>query len=244
VLTHPLSDLLAPSVRLIDPNLPSAAADAIAAVLLVAGGIRLWRRRERMLTLLLVVPVLLTYAVFEAAGLDSAPRLLSYLQLPVLVLGAFGLVELVMALSARGRRRAALAAAIAFALALQGFHEANNTFRNHAEVPLENFKQAAALATEASVRLMFTNSVDAEGLAYYLGAKHVRRISTVTALDRLCAHGGVLRYMEDPSPASPNVDTSCLAARGATRIPLRSAHRLILWLAPAEWPRANPLTTS
>jgi hypothetical protein len=108
-LTGPLRDLLAPSVSLLLPNAAVGLDEVIAMVLLVGGLVLLWRAAERLLMLMLVVPVYLTYLCLvlgrfhvvdafdrpaQLSVLDLTDRSTSFLVLPLLVGVAVALVGL------------------------------------------------------------------------------------------------------------------------------------------------------
>lgn len=109
VLTGPLRELLAPSVSLLLPNAAVGLDEAIALVLLVGGLMLLWRAAERLLVLMLVAPVYLTYLCLvlgrvrvvdsfdrpaQLSILDLIDRSTSFLVLPLLVAVAVAVVGL------------------------------------------------------------------------------------------------------------------------------------------------------
>jgi hypothetical protein len=233
-VTTPATDLLGPSAQIVararvPPALPDAAVagdNAIAGALAVAGAILLWRSGERMLTALLVAPLLTLYAVLTLAGFHVEPRFAAFLLLHTVVLGSCGAVALIGTAPAGAiRRTAAAAAAVAAGLAL--VHAGRVGDELH-DLPHENFKQVAAVARERGATRVLTDSTRPTGLQYYLGTDNVTQLPAAELERRFCSPGERFVYVEHPFRTvgeEPPPDLSCLKRRGASFVRVRQLDR-------------------
>jgi hypothetical protein len=247
VLTGPVRDLLAPSVSLVLGHVAVGVAEAIAAVLLIAGVAALWRRPERLLALLLVAPAVFTYLILKLAGfyvvdrfdshtalslLAINDRFTSYLLLPLLAGMAVGLVELGRLL-ARGPVRAPAVGAGAVALSLFALGQIDSLARHNAAVPLESYKEVGAIVRGTGIALTVTNSASRLGLRYYIG-REPELLTPVTLEAMFCSEQTGFVYIEHLLDAAPHVDASCLVRRGATeiRVPERRGTPITVYILP------------
>jgi hypothetical protein len=242
-LSTAATDVLGPSAQIVarpdqPPALPDARVagdNAVAGALALAGAVLLWRRREPMLTALLVAPPVFTYLVLTLGGLRVEPRFSSFLLFHLLVLAAAGVVGLVRAIPARWPRR--IAAAIAGAAAVLALvHSVQLGDEIHA-LPNEDFKRVAELTGESRV---LTDSVRPEGLQFYLGVDNVIPLPPEELVQRFCDSGRGFVYVDHPyrpTIEAPPPDVTCLRQRGAERVRVPQRERggwIDVWNVPAR----------
>jgi hypothetical protein len=220
-------DLLAPNVRFaftsaLPPDLPNSAVTAdgvIAGVFAAAGALILWRSHERMLTALLVVPVLFTYLMLTIGRFYVEPRFGSFLVFHMFVLAAAAVVGLIQWIPNR-RGRTLVAASAGAGVGVVVAHGVVAANRLH-ELPRENFKEAAAVVHRHGAVRVLTDSTRPTGLTYYLGDRNVIVLPPAQLEQAFCTSHPPLTYIEHPfrgtlDPKPPRLD--CLRRRGATRV--------------------------
>jgi hypothetical protein len=136
-------------------------------------GVRwLWRRGERLLLLLLVVPPVGTYLALVIARVGFASRFSSYLLFHVITLLALGIVELWDL--ARSRPLRPLLLAIAAGLLVVAAHDSIEYTRT---LPIEDVKRVKQIADASGADFVFTTSTRPFTLQYYFGKKLSTRAS-------------------------------------------------------------------
>ena len=244
-LTAPMTDLLEPNVQFVftstlPPPLPDAsvtADSAIGAAITLLGAFLVWRAGERLLCMLLVVPVLVTYLVLTATRVFVEPRFASFVLFHALVLAACGIVGLIALLPSR-RTRAVGAVGVVVAAAFATLHTVRAADLLH-DLPRENFKQVAAVVRAEGGSSVLTDSTRPQGLQYYLGAGNVLQLPAAELERRFCSSRDPLFYVEHPfrgagEPAPPNL--ACLRRRGARMVRVRQRERgghIDVWRLPA-----------
>jgi hypothetical protein len=236
-VSRPLADLLQPSVSLMLPSLTSRAGEILAAVVLAFGTWTIWRRPERLLAGLLVIPSLLSYLVLEIGRFHVAPPFLSFLLLPLLCACAAAFSGVSAWLARIFPYRVVPATVLAVALALLVLGDAYRLGHAWSEVPFEGYKTAAAIVSRTGISRVVTNDPRPKGFCYYLGGGNLARgRRLVVALDPsalhrlLCAGPPPFVFLEHDVAAA--FDTTCLYARGAISIavPQRRANTITIWL--------------
>jgi hypothetical protein len=227
VVTFPLDDHLSPTVVLLAHGASLHVTEVIAGALVLAGFVILWRRPERYLAVALIAPTIFTYLVLEVARFYSAARFVSFLELPLFALCAVALAQ-AGALIARLPlgRYAAAACAIAFSLFV--FRQAEHSASSAGQVPIENFKEVAALVKSSKIATVESNSTKPAGFDYYLGDGRVSFLKPSILQARFCTQPAPFIYIEHG--LSPLPDTSCLRQRRALSIGLpQSRSYLNVW---------------
>jgi hypothetical protein len=224
----PYRDLAGGSLALIAPGVPELLRAASFAALMGLACLGLWRRGERLLLLLLVGPVLGTYAGLAMLGAHVVPRYVSYLLLHLLVLAAIGLVELAE-VTARSRllRAGVIAALILCAgLALARFRLLE---LERLSGPIEGYRDALEVARKAGLPIVVTDSRFAAGFDYYGRDLAVRFPSDDELQDLFCREAEPFVYVHYPLYGR-EVDLKCLYGRSprVVAIPQRAG-------GPAGW---------
>jgi hypothetical protein len=233
-LTALATDLLGPNVQIVSsaelpPALPDVAVagdNAIAATIVLAGAILLWRTGERMLTALVVLPPLCLYSVLTVGDFTVEPRFTSFLLLHAFVLAGCGIVGLIGTVPAGWVRRIAVAAAAGVSL-LAVAHTARLADDLH-DLPHENFKAAAEVVRSRGATRVLTDSTRPQGLQYYLGVANVVQLPAAELERRFCSTGEEFVYVDHPFRAEgeePPPDVRCLKRRGAKRVTVRQRDR-------------------
>lgn len=225
-VTMSMEQLVFPAARLLLPGQPdilvSTIEDPLVAVIVwhvVAWGLitlaafGLWRGGHHLLLLVLALPVVLTYTVLALMGAWAVDRHVSYLSVPLFVLLALGINELVGLTRKRGRTGLMVGLAIVAAWTLVSFYP---VALNVTQVPKEATKEVAEFTTERGYDEIITNSARPEGLRYYLQAP-LEVLSPDELEARFCSQESGFAYIDHPFKA-PTVDTSCLQDREAERI--------------------------
>jgi SAM-dependent methyltransferase len=225
----PLRDLLAPTATQIAPSLSTAAAEILCAALLLWGALSLRARGDSALALLVLAPALFTFLTLEALRFYVEPRFASFLLLPLLVLVAEAIVDLVRRalgavrpprLVARAPRRRVGPLAVAGALvavAVCGFvlARAARLADHDAAVPFEDYKGVGALVRESGIEPVLTNSTRLALIRYY--TPEAVAMSPAALQRQFCTAPAPFVYIAH-GLYSPAADTSCLRARGAVRV--------------------------
>ena len=228
-VSGPLKDLIAPSVAFLLPGASLAASEVIGGCLIIAGFVVLWRRPERFLALGLVAPTLFSYLFLDVARLYEASRYVSFLELPLLVLCAAAVVEVGRVLAkVRIGRPLAIAGAVAFSLLALGRAEISSSVS--AQIPLENFKEAAQLVNASGISNVVSNSTKRVGFDYYFGTGRVHFQTPAELQSLFCSNAAPFVYLEHG--LSPLADTTCLRQRGAIpiRVPQQTRSYVAVWL--------------
>jgi hypothetical protein len=231
-ITAPLRDLFGQSISSLDPSVSVTAGAIVAGVVLAAGIAELWRRRERRLAALLLVPVICTYLTIEVAT-GYLPRFVSFVMLDLLALAAIGL-------GGAGRqvfrsRRLVLPAAVVLVvcsgLALGRFFHYSTVY---AQVPFEAAKTAGQIingAQEAPGPVVTNHALTA--FSDYISPHPVRTVGPAALVHMFCAYRGRFVYLEQEL-FGPYPDTACLTRRGSFRIALQERRSQVwLWMVPA-----------
>ena len=241
VITLSMSQLVFPIYRLLLPGVPDIMLanphDPLAAVvvwhvvswsLLGLAVARLWRSGQRTLLFSLVLPVTGTYVVLAAYGAWAADRHVSYLSVPLLMLLALGLSTLADRSGTRAPPMAHMLLAAIGVWAIVAFYPVADQV---VHVPHEAMKDVGAAVDASGLPTVVTNSARPTGLDYYIKAP--LDVMSVEDLERLfCGEQTDYAFVNHPF-AADEVDTSCLAAKGAerTRFVQRGRGRWIdLWL--------------
>jgi len=241
VVTAPLEFFGVPIVSFLmtgsDNVTPDAALPAalLVGALVAIGAVGLRLRGNSSVALLLVSPVLVAFLLLTLGRLFVADRFVSYLALPLLVLGACGVTEAGRQL-VRLRVPGPLVAAPAVLLALFSLYALGGyTAKVVSVVPKENFKEASEIAEGAGIERVVTNSsVRIRSVLYYFGGrKQVADMTSEQLRSVFCAKGRPFVFLQDPYKSIP-ADTRCLVARGATPVEVsqRRLGPLILWIVP------------
>jgi hypothetical protein len=255
-LSAPTGHLLQPSMDVladrdvdayhITPNHPDR---FLIGTLALIGALLLWRAGDRMLSALLVVPVLFTYSLLTAGRFHVHERYGSFLLFHALVLAAIAIVGMVRAFPARGPRYAV--AGIAAATAAVALGHSLTRSRDYHEVPRENFKRVAQIVNDHRATPVVTDSTRPDGLRYYLSDRKVAALPSPWLDFLLCSPKAppVLElptiYIEHPfrGPNEPPPrDVSCLKRRGAAGVSVKQRDRggkIDIWFVPASGAAAD-----
>jgi hypothetical protein len=226
-LVSPIFRLLLPGVPDItlgfpqDPPVATVIWQVIGWSLIAIGALTLWRAKLRNLLALLAFSAFGTYLVIGGLGWWVATRHVSYLSLPLFVFLALGVHTSVYAISGNGKRVAmAVLAGVAVWAIVSLYPVADRLIH----VPLEALKDAAELANGSGTDLVVTNSTRPEGFQYYL--ETAPTVLTPAELEELfCDEDRTSFVFLDQPFKAEEVDTSCLEAKGASRIRLEQRGR-------------------
>jgi hypothetical protein len=231
-LVQPTFDVLADrptDAYLIEPNTPDG---ILAGLLVLIGALTLWRARDRMLSALLVVPLLFVYTVLTIGRFHVHERYGSFLLFHALVLVAVAIVALVR-VPARGAPRWA-AAAVAAVVAIVLLVNATDRSDRFQTMPRENFKRVREIVTSRGVTKVITDSTRPDGLRYYLGAANVAQV-----VGPVCKSPPVV-FVSHPYGKAEDLDPgdlSCLRVLGAVqvRVPQRDrGGHIDVWFPPGR----------
>jgi hypothetical protein len=237
----PLNDQVVPGLQLVLPNAAPTLLEWLGAGILGVGVIGLWRRRARAIAVTFLGSAVLTYLVMEVARFYVAPRFASFLVLPMLAVGAVGLVE-IGSLLARPPAGRVLAVLAAIALSILLVSKIQQVGATEALTPIENFQEAAGiLAGTGFTEPIVTNSEAPIELDYYLGGLPYYKVLSPNVLDWMfCTRQSAFIFLEDdratPAENPPTVSTACLTARHAVRVnvPQQWGPTLAVWFIPAK----------
>ena len=228
-INGPYSDLARPTLAPFLPD-PLTSGPWLVVLYLAFGtlGVRwLWRRGERALLLLLVVPPIVTLVVLTIARVGFASRFISFLLFHLVVLLALGIAELWDL--ARPRAVRLLLVALAAGLVMVAGH---NTVEYTRTLPFENAKRVKQIVDASGIDgLLFTNSTRPFALQYYFGQKRLKTRASLAlsgflpgsawpgwAEDKFCNRSEPFVYVAHESPLAPEPDISCLRARHAKHV--------------------------
>jgi hypothetical protein len=231
-ISGPFRDQLAPSVSLLLPKLSLGLAALIGGLIAAGGALILWFRSERWLAALVLVPAVVTYLVFEVAGLHVEPRFGSIELMPLLFLAGVGLAE-VGRLLARNKVLTLATIGLAAALIITALAKIEQRAAYDAAVPAENYKQAASIVKVSGITRVVTGSLAYNlGFEYYLGQGTDTAMNAAGLQTLFCSNATPLfAYLENG--LGPSVNAKCLQERGAIRVavPERRSH-LAVWIVP------------
>jgi hypothetical protein len=237
----PLNDEVVPGLQLVLPHGATTLLEWISAGILGVGVVGLWRRRAPVIAVTFLGSAILTYLVMEIARFYVAGRFASFVVLPMLAVGAVGLVE-IGGLLARppAARPVVVLAAIVLSILLMSKIEQVGAI--DAQIPIENFQAAATvLSSTGFVEPIVTNSEGPIELNYYLGGLPYYKVLSPNVLNWMfCTRQTAFIFLEDdrqaPAENPPTVNTSCLTARHAVRvtIPQQWDATLAVWFIPAK----------
>jgi hypothetical protein len=242
-ISGPLKDLLAPTVLLLAPDLSVTEGAIIAGCVVAAGAVALWLAPERVLVLIVIVPVAVTYLFLELAGIRYAPRFAVSVILPLVVLAAAGLValgRLPFRLRATGSVKAWLAAGAAVAATAGSvvlLNQISAMAAADASVPIENVKGAASIVQASGIKRVVAGPAYEFKFQWYLG-DGVTFMPLTSLKQAFCTDAAPLIYLEYLYGASAHyvnwADTSCLVRRGAVQVPVqqRLSSKLSVWILP------------
>jgi hypothetical protein len=240
----PLKDVLAPLVLLLTPHSTLAEATMVCGLVLAASVVAMWWVPERFLVLLVLVPAGVTYLFADLTGTRYAPNFASFAIMPLLALSATGLVALGRLPSRLGLRGAPMKlltaglAALAVGVSVDLLRKIDRLGTAEADVPIENFKGAAALVQGTGIKHVLAGPAYAREWRWYLG-REVTLLPLGALAKEFCSASGPLVYLEYLYGRSPRyanwADTRCLIQRGAVRIPVRQRLKAepAVWVVPA-----------
>jgi len=188
----------------------------------IAGGYELHRRRQTGQLLVFALPLLALFTVVTVGRLFMLDRFALFLLVPMAMLIAVGLAGAGQFLWRMAPARP-LVVLVGTALVLFGSYRMIQMSTRWAELPQENYKQAAEIALASRVRPIVTNSVRPWGLWYYLGRDGVRQIDEADLESVLCGKGSLVFIDHKYRTNSP--DVSCLVRDGAARITVEQRAR-------------------
>lgn len=226
-VTFPLDDQLSPTVSLLAHGASLHVTEVITGVLVVAGFVVLWRRPERYLAMTLIGPTIFTYLVLEIGRFYSAARFVSFVELPLFALCAVALAQAgtLVARLPMGRYAAAACAVAFSALVLR---QAEHYASEAGQVPIENFKEVAALVQASNIATVESNSTKHSGFVYYLGDQRVHFLAAPDLQTMFCSQASPFIFIEHG--LSPVPDTSCLTHRHALTVSVpQSRSYLRVW---------------
>jgi hypothetical protein len=239
-IVAPLRDLFGQGVHSLWPGVPVTVAAVLAGVLLAVGAMVLWRRHERLLILLFLVPTAATYLLIEVAATYS-PRFASFAFLPLLALAAIAIAAVGRVM---GRVRAL--APVALVLFIVGSLLVLGRFvgfaSGYARVPFEAAQTTGAIirgiaGPNAQLPIVTNYALQAFGL--YARPREVSGPGAAQLEQTFCTFPGKFVYIEQEL-FLPHPSTTCLITRGAFRIALPERRsRLRVWLVP-PLSRATP----
>jgi hypothetical protein len=229
----PFRDLFGAGVNQLYPSISVFAGAIVAALAVALGLIELWRRSERPLAALLLVPSLATYLLIEIAA-KYTPRFASFAILPLIALAAVGLAGLGLRI-ARVRGLAPVMVVVFVALALLVLGRFVRYAGAFAQVPYEAGNTAAEIVDgfdppNGRIPILSNDAFGTFGI--YSAPRRSLTAPASVLLQAFCTYRGRLVYLEQEK-APPYPSTACLSRRGAWRIeiPQRRA-RLWVWLVP------------
>lgn len=235
-IVGPVKDMVAPSVSLLLPGTGAAVGEIAGLLLCALGGFALRREGEGGLAGLLLIPSVFTYVILDVTRLHYDSGFTSFLLPGLMMAVAAGVVALGRTLPGRS---SALGAVLAVVGCMLLMWRAGRVATYDTEVPLENYKDAVTLARGSGIHMLVTDSTRPLGFYYYFGDGYPKRgrrrftPETPAGLQHLfCASAGPFVVLENSADQKrPLPDTSCLTARGATRIavPERRA-KITVWL--------------
>jgi hypothetical protein len=230
----PFRDLFGTGVHELYPSVSVSAGAIVAAFAVALGLLELWRRSERPLTALLLIPSLATYLLIEIAA-KYAPRFASFAILPLIALAAAGLAGLGLRI-ARVRGLAPVMVVVFAALSLLVLGRFVRYAGAFAQVPYEAGNTAAEIVDgfdppNGQIPILSNDAFGTFGI--YSAPRRSFTAPAPVLVRAFCTYPGRLVYLEqDKTPPFPS--TACLSRRGAWRIeiPQRRA-RLWVWLVPS-----------
>jgi hypothetical protein len=230
-VSAPVNDLARPTLDAFFPSRITSAplVTSVCCALGALGIVRLWRLRDRVLLLQLVVPLVVTYVVFVIGRFWFEPRYGSFLLFQVLVLLAVGVVEL-WALARRVPMLRVIAVGMLAATTLIGARGVVNDTRR---LPYENFQLVAEIVRGSAISRIVTNSARPDGLQYYLGSSRVR-VLLRRQVALLCFAPGPFVFVQHNGFGALVPDPACLQQRGAMRVHVTQTIRgsIDIWLVP------------
>lgn len=216
--TLPLRLLVEPSSRYGLPFLPARLGLVVAALLLVAGTIALWRtRRDRPLLLHLLVPPLGTMLALGVVGFHVQDRYISFLLFHLLVLVAVALVWAGGEAARQvGRWPVVGASVLVVWFALLGTLPLSTAFTS---LPRENFQGVALVLGDDHPERVITNRRHPIGFQHYLGLERsdLEIVDPADAPELVCTAEPPFVFLDYPFQAE-SADHSCLEARGAFHV--------------------------
>ena len=237
----PLNDQVVPGLQLVLPQAAPTLLEWISGGILAVGAVGLWRRGAPVIAVTFLGGAIFTYLVMEIARFYVASRFASFVLLPMLAVGAVGLVD-IGGLLARipGGRLVAVCAAVALSILLMSKIERLGAIE--AQTPIENFQEAASILSGTGfTQPIVTNSEGPIELSYYLGGQPYYKVLSPTILNWMfCTRQSAFVFLEDdrqaPAENPPIVNTACLTARHAVRVtvPQEWGSTLAVWFIPAE----------
>lgn len=222
-LTSPIDHLLLrTATELFLPEWPPDAVGAMLGLLIVTGCLSLQRSDKAWVGLLLLVPVMGSYATLSMLGVFVEDRFQSFFAINLTLLVALGIGECLRSL----RRWFPLNLFVGGMLILGSIPSLPrfiDVVRYAIEVPRENFKEAAVLAKASGVRQIVSNSSRPVGLYYYLPGE-VRILHGNKLVEALCDSSEGVVFIDHPFLNDPT-DVSCLEREGAFRTRLEQRER-------------------
>jgi hypothetical protein len=193
---------------------------ALLVTVVVATGVAMKRGRTATIPIL-AIPVWGTFAVLSVLRFGVADRFVSFLLVPLSLLGA-------IALSAAFAVRGALLRALLVAVIMVAFVISARDFWHIArpidDVPFENFLDSAEFVNGTHIDTVVSNSTHHEGLDYYL-RPDLGIIRRTDRLERfLCRAEPPFVYIDHPF-VSDEPSVACLERRGVPRHVFRQRGR-------------------
>jgi hypothetical protein len=231
-VTQLLNDQFGIGIHDLFKPISATVGSAIAAVFILAGSISLWRRWERFLTALLLMPMLITYVAFDIGRLGIQPRFASFVLLPLIALLAAGIIAVGRWVS-RNRGLAAATVALLVAaslLALVAF--AKHVALAYAEEPLSAAQSVGTIVSESNFHGTIVSNTNESGYDFYLQPEHIQKYP-LSQLERIL-YSDPVRLIYIQNVRAPSPDTTCLRQRGSARLEVRERRNGIVrvWLVP------------
>jgi uncharacterized membrane protein len=223
-LTRPYRHLGKPNIAAIVPawsRFPSAE-DAIvllATVVLVVFAVARLLRRDSVLLLHLLVPVVGTYVALTMTRLYVEPRFASFLLFHAIVLLAVGVSALWSAASRWPALRGLTVAVAVMAFFVGARHVVEQT-RLQARQPWENFKAVGEVVTSTDIHRVFSNT-RSWGLQYYTRNDQLTMLGPIALRWQLyCSFPAPFIFVIHHGWGNIEPDITCLRQRGAIKMHL------------------------
>jgi hypothetical protein len=201
-----------------------------------AGGVALWRRPDKRLLLLFVVPVCATFVVFEGAAYYHI-RFGAVEMLPVLGLAAVG-VAAAGRFVARTRALQIAAVTLLTVCSLLATGSFVQYAAGIAQVPFESAKTVGAIVRNSDrndpTERVFSNTKYAGAFTMAIRPRRLRIPPPRNLVRIFCTDPGRFIYIEQRY-FYPHPPTACLTQRGSFRISVPERRSEVwLWMVPAK----------
>jgi hypothetical protein len=233
-VTAPLHDIFGQDIHSLERWVSVTAGAIVAACVLAGGAGELWRRRERRLVALIVVPVVATYLTIEVST-GYLPRFVSFVVMPLLALTAIGIGGLGHQI-ARSRRLTVPLVAVLIVCSLLALGRFVRYAAVFAQVPYESAKTAGqilrGIGPPAATGPVVTNYA-LGAFRDYAAPHHMQTLGAARLVQLFCSYPARFVFY-DQALFPPHPNTSCLVQRGSFQIALSERRsRVSVWLVPA-----------